>query len=117
MNNCKHTNIHPARIDGLHTVYLDCNEHLILSPCRYASGLSVEEDARKMREKCDAQVRVMSFDSVMSVDSAMRISKVVHESHDPAARMEEIVRAIRAVGSIREDEDGWLKKVLGYVTQ
>jgi hypothetical protein len=53
---CKHVNLHKGRIDGTHTVCLDCGAHVSILVSCYASGVSPEKQAAEMLKKCDEQV-------------------------------------------------------------
>jgi len=50
---CLHLHLYPARVDGGHTICLDCLAHVIVSDCRYASGESAQEDRAKVARACE----------------------------------------------------------------
>lgn len=45
---CAHRNLHERRLDGAHTVCLDCGRHVIVSLAHYANGETETEQAVRL---------------------------------------------------------------------
>jgi hypothetical protein len=52
---CVHRNLHPGRLDGSHTICLDCGSHVCITGAHHVSGEMMAAQAARMLAELDAE--------------------------------------------------------------